>query len=756
MLAKILHKLYEGEVLSHDDKTLTLEHFISTEKQDEDGDIMRADGMQQRGKVVVLQQHGKDPKNGNEPIAKCKGIRYGLHPKSGNPGLIATTQFYDGSNLTPPDHTGQKLYEKARDGYTPNWSIGWLPSDEKGANVPIKGGMDRKKWRLHEYSLVGVGANDEATCADEYKCKSLSDYHNVFTVRHEETGIDFPEWRVVLKGDKLTVQEKSFLDFFDEKDFLDNTEEVKFAIGAEMFCANGQCELVGEGKPFPNEHSCRLVQPKDGAKTRRKNGAQKHEGKSYDVIYQEQNGKFVQQAYRYPKDTWTSAEASAHCKSHKGSFTAAKSLEKTEELGDDETTVMTQARIAHRAMHIAHTAMMHRMKHEAIKCAKTEGGMADSLGDGTDLGNDALNEYRGLVEDHVEKYIKAAQANNANPEFDEDDANIDDSTKDFVQASLRVHHDALKTVHKALIHEIHKHKDKPDVNARVAAKNLLDEHHKMALPHAMKYIKAHYEAAKAGHKFLDKGGPGSGRHPEGGHEEDGHDEIKPTSGIVDKYHEAIKKADAESKKNAQTYLEHKLNVIHQSLNDGEFDKKEAQRRAGLVYQEAIDRANGKKSYSKSIEEQTEMRIACDSLRDLFDGMHQEAWTVANDDEKDTITEEVLAGLILGEFSELALPYLTEFISIIRGPDNDGDEDTEEEDNPGEHLTKKDLDVILNKPHNIEVAVDLNGMEKILTGIFEKAIAQIPQGDKGKGRNQNTGKDLYVQALEGVQFKIGQK
>jgi hypothetical protein len=662
MPAKILHKIYGSEVLSHDDDALTLEHFISTEKQDVDGDIMRADGMQPRGKVVVLQQHGKDPRQGNEPIAKSLGIRPGMHPTSGNPGLIAKTQFYDGSHLNPPDHTGQKLYEKARDGFMPNWSIGWLPSDEKGANIPIKGGMDRKKWRLHEYSLVGVGANDEATCADEYKCKSLSDYHNVFTVRHEEAGVEFPECRVVLKGDKLTVQEKSFLDFFDEKDFLDNTEEVKFAIGAEMQCIDGRCELVGEGKPFPNEHSCRLVSPIDGAKTRRKNGAQKHNGKAYDVIYQEQKGKWMQQAYRYPKEHWTASEASAHCKSHKGSFTAAKALEKTNQLSDDEVTNQTvQARIAHKAMHIAHQAMMHRMKSDALKHAakhKTEGGMADSL---ENMGNDALEEYRGLVEDHVEKYIKAAQANNANPEFDEDDAGIDDSTKDFVQASIKVHHDALKTVHKAMIHEIHKHKDKPSVNSRAAAKDLLDQHHKMALPHAVKYIQAHIDAAKCG-----------------------------------------------------------------------------------------------KSFTKEIEDHVESRIACDSLRAIFDGMFTEAWMVAQDKEKDTVTEEELAGIILEEFEQLALPYLADFISIIRGPDNDGDDDTEEGIH-GEPMEKKDFDALFTKKEHIEVSVDLNGMKKILTGIFEKALAQIPTGDRSKSRPQGSEKDdLYKKALEGVTFKIGQQ
>jgi hypothetical protein len=75
--------------------------------------------------------------------------------------------------------------------------------------------------------------------------------------------------------------------------------------------------------PYNGEHSCRLVSPVKDAPTRRKNGAQKHNGKAYDVIYQEQEGKWIEQAFRYPKESWSASEASSHCKSHDGSFEAA-------------------------------------------------------------------------------------------------------------------------------------------------------------------------------------------------------------------------------------------------------------------------------------------------------------------------------------------------------------------------------------------------------------------------------------------------
>lgn len=82
--------------------------------------------------------------------------------------------------------------------------------------------------------------------------------------------------------------------------------------------------------PYPNEHSCRLKEPIDGAKTNRKNGEREHNGKKYDVIYQQQkDGAWEDQAYRYPEETWKEDEARSHCKSHKGILFEPATKEKT-------------------------------------------------------------------------------------------------------------------------------------------------------------------------------------------------------------------------------------------------------------------------------------------------------------------------------------------------------------------------------------------------------------------------------------------
>ncbi len=96
-----------------------------------------------------------------------------------------------------------------------------------------------------------------------------------------------------------------------------------------------------EIRPFTNEHACRLVKPVPGAETRRKNGEREHDGKKYDVIYQKQDGKWIQQSFRYPlKNDWTEEQARSHCKSHKGIlFEAAKKKNEEDSIINEEDNV---------------------------------------------------------------------------------------------------------------------------------------------------------------------------------------------------------------------------------------------------------------------------------------------------------------------------------------------------------------------------------------------------------------------------------
>ena len=153
------HKIFEAEVKEFDDKEMTITHFISTEKKDRGGDIIRVDGMKIRGRPVVLMSHGMS-RFGQEPIAKP--IKIWKDTFKGNKGIAAKTKFYDGSHLTPPDNTGQRLYEKAKGGFMPNWSIGYIVLKKEDIRDGEGYGRDVLEWELLEYSPVGVPMNPDA------------------------------------------------------------------------------------------------------------------------------------------------------------------------------------------------------------------------------------------------------------------------------------------------------------------------------------------------------------------------------------------------------------------------------------------------------------------------------------------------------------------------------------------------------------------------------------------------------------------
>jgi len=79
-----------------------------------------------------------------------------------------------------------------------------------------------------------------------------------------------------------------------------------------------------EEKPYPNEHTCRLKNPKDFDSFARKKCAQKHDEKCIDIIYGIKNNKLEIQALRYPKSIWKKTDAKNHCGERGGKFEPAR------------------------------------------------------------------------------------------------------------------------------------------------------------------------------------------------------------------------------------------------------------------------------------------------------------------------------------------------------------------------------------------------------------------------------------------------
>jgi len=176
-MSQPVYKIFKSDIKSYNDDDLIIEHFISTESEDRAGDIMDADGMVLDGWPTVLKQHGNDIE-GSEPIAKPLSITVGTNAE-GTKGIIVKTQYYDGSHLIPPDNTGRRLYEKAKNNFMPYWSIGFL-----GLKMAPKAGrgIHYKKWLLVEYSQVGVPENVEAATIKSYDNERLEkEANNIIT-----------------------------------------------------------------------------------------------------------------------------------------------------------------------------------------------------------------------------------------------------------------------------------------------------------------------------------------------------------------------------------------------------------------------------------------------------------------------------------------------------------------------------------------------------------------------------------------------
>lgn len=325
--------VFQSEIKSVDRDNLVIEHFISTETADRQKDVMVVDGMYMRGVPAVLKQHGFDPDTGAEPIAKPIEITSGKNGK-GVRGIIAKTQYFDGSKLVPPDNTGRRLFEKAAQGFMPYWSIGYRVDEYE--QLP-EGGRKVTKWELLEYSQVNVPANWEASTVltkqlaqsapldeksivrlptvsveqkqDKYACECIECGHKMESEKHCKD-IKCPKCGGTMRREDRPGPGQ-------KKDLYEMIETY-----GEVCDPAGPCDLQSKDiKPYPNEHACRLKDPKQFTEFRRTK--RKHDKKEYSIIWGKKGDDWIEQAYRYAKDTWEKDDAKKHCDSHGGKFELA-------------------------------------------------------------------------------------------------------------------------------------------------------------------------------------------------------------------------------------------------------------------------------------------------------------------------------------------------------------------------------------------------------------------------------------------------
>ena len=277
-----------------DETARTETSFITTECVDRDKEIVVARGVDLRQfqkNPVVPFAHTYD----SLPVGRCLWLKRESRGKG--EGILAKTQYA----APPADWQGDwfpsAVFALIQQGVLKGKSIGFLPLEARPPKEDeIKGRPDWAGARLIfpksvllEYSIAPVPANPDAL------------------VQAVGKGLKIPqrmldEMGIVLMGEGIQDAEPADDD----------------AITDEWIAAN---TIIWPGeKPYPNEHACRHVDPGKCSEFRRDSKPRDSDGKAYFVIFgkSKSDGKWVEQAYRYPKGKWTSAEARAHCKSHDG------------------------------------------------------------------------------------------------------------------------------------------------------------------------------------------------------------------------------------------------------------------------------------------------------------------------------------------------------------------------------------------------------------------------------------------------------
>ena len=142
-------KAYEHEIKRLDENARTIEHMITTDKRDLDGDILEVQGWKlerfKKNPVVLFGHDQSQP-----PIARALSVAVMEH------GLQAVTQF-------PPELVNplaDVVFALNKHGYMKTWSVGYLP--KKFSPQEDGKGLRIQEQELVEYSATPVPANDDA------------------------------------------------------------------------------------------------------------------------------------------------------------------------------------------------------------------------------------------------------------------------------------------------------------------------------------------------------------------------------------------------------------------------------------------------------------------------------------------------------------------------------------------------------------------------------------------------------------------
>ena len=264
-----------------------IEHVITDETVDRAGDIVRAKGVDWKNYLknpVILFAHDSY----NFPVGNSIRIKY-------EDESVKSWGLYFDERI---DSSGRSdlVFRFVASGAMSGCSVGFIPMEIYDPSDPKERkrlglgeyGIEIKKSELLEYSICSIPCNPNA-------------------LQNSITSKDMQ----LIKQEKM-LSEEIYKEL--EQLLIDGIKKnnIQFDIPEE------EKEFDPIEKPYPNEHSCRLKDPVKYETCRR--SKRTSDGKQYSVITckLKDDDKWEEQAFRYPKDTWTISEARAHCKNHNG------------------------------------------------------------------------------------------------------------------------------------------------------------------------------------------------------------------------------------------------------------------------------------------------------------------------------------------------------------------------------------------------------------------------------------------------------
>ena len=337
-----------------------VKHYVTTLTVDTYGEVVLPKGgdlkFYKRNPMVLWSHNYKEPEN-----VMGSNLSIEIDEK----GMLVLTQFA----LT--EEKAARVYRLYKEGHLRAWSIGFIPikgtapddeekkkwskpEGDKGTGPyswipdPDKVKYVHEKWRLLEYSAVAVPANPDALTVAVAKGFDIGD-SLLRELELKQEAID----QIVFEEAAAHGKSVDYFDLRGDKDKDEKQTDVGSQEKKETPAAEGtpaarccgdegltwesvqgltaeEFKALYEGgqkvdddyvmKPYPNEHSCRLRDPGDFQKGSFRSYERDHNGKKYRVIAGRLKGKttMTEQAFRYPKDTWTASDAKAHCKDHNG------------------------------------------------------------------------------------------------------------------------------------------------------------------------------------------------------------------------------------------------------------------------------------------------------------------------------------------------------------------------------------------------------------------------------------------------------